>query len=86
MLAEALVRRGFAVRTAPSPWRLGAEAVRLQEAVIAGIAAAVGAAADAWAQARCARLAGASCVVGHSDLLALPPARSQSKTTSVPRP
>lgn len=86
VLAQALARRGFSVRTAPSPWRLGPDAARLQQEFIAGIAAAVGPAADPWAQARCAMVAGATCVVGHVDLLALPPARSQSKTTSVPSP
>lgn len=86
VLARLLARRGFAVRTAPSPWRLGPEAARLQAAFIAGMAAAVGAAAGAWAQARCAIVSEAFCVVGHVDLLALPPARSQSKTTSVPSP
>ena len=86
VLAQALARRGFAVRTAPSAWRLGPGEGQLQAAFIAGIADAVGEVATPWAQARCAMVAGASCVVGHVDLLALPPARSQSKTTSVPSP
>lgn len=86
MLAQALARRGFTVRTAPSPWRLGPDAAALQMAFLAGIADAVGEAAKPWAQARCAMVSEAACAVGHVDLLALPPARSQSKTTSVPRP
>lgn len=86
VLVQVLALRGFAVRTAPSPWRLGPGAARLQAEFIAGMAAAVGGAAGPWAQARSAMVEEASCIVGHVDLLALPPVKSQSKTTSVPSP
>ena len=73
--AEALRRLGFAVRTAPSPWRLGAGDGALAAAFVAGVAAAAGEAGMAgaadWAHARLA--AGGRCTVGHLDLLALPP-------------
>jgi SAM-dependent methyltransferase len=89
-LARALRRHGFRVRTAPSAWRLGPEHAGLQAALIAGVARAAGEAgldAAAWAQARRAAGASASCMVGHRDLLALPAAASaQSKTTSESSP
>ena len=84
-LAAALVRRGFAVRTAPSPWRLGPGplAATLAEGV-AGAAAETGLAGTAaWLQARRTTR---GCVVGHVDLLALPAASAQSKTTSESSP
>ena len=83
--AAALARRGFAVRTAPSPWRLGPGplAATLAEGV-AGAAAETGLAGTAaWLQARRTTR---GCVVGHVDLLALPAASAQSKTTSESSP
>jgi SAM-dependent methyltransferase len=90
-LAAAFARHGYAVRQRPSPWRLGPGEAALQEALVAGIAAAAGetglAAAEAWGQARRAASGVSSCTVGHADLLALPPgARAQSNITSAPRP
>lgn len=83
--AAALARRGFRVRLASSPWRLGPGP--LLDALMDGVAEAAteaGAPAAAWRQARAATT-GAS--VGHLDLLALPSGTSaQSNTTSVSRP
>jgi hypothetical protein len=80
MIGEALEAAGYAVESAPSPWLLGAGDRQL-----------VAAMADGWAQAvretgrvsestieewRAARSDGATtCIVGHEDLLALPPQR-----------
>ena len=83
-LARAMRRRGYAVRTAPSPWRLGPAEAALQAALIEGIAAAAaetGVATRAWRQARLAASAAGRASVGHVDLLALP-SRAQSKITS----
>lgn len=89
--ADAMARRGFFVRTAPSPWRLGPDAAALQHSLIDGIAEAAGAAGlagtGAWAQARRAASGSGSVAVGHLDVLALPPGVStQSKITSVASP
>jgi SAM-dependent methyltransferase len=83
-MAAALRRRGFAVRLAPSPWRLGPGG--LHDALVDGIAAAAserGLDTAAWAQAR---QTASGCTIGHWDLLALPGASAQSKTTSEWRP
>jgi SAM-dependent methyltransferase len=90
-MAAALRARGFRVEIAPSPWRLGPDAVALQETLVEGIAAAAGesglASAAAWGQARRAASATSLASVGHWDLLALPAGtRAQSKMTSVSRP
>jgi SAM-dependent methyltransferase len=90
-LLSALARRGYFVRRAASPWRLGPAEAELQLALIGGIVAAVGEtgllAAAGWGQARRAAMAASTCRVGHVDLLALPPgASAQSKTTSVASP
>jgi hypothetical protein len=87
-LAAALRRRGYAVRLAPSPWRLGAGEAELIAALAAGVAQAAAeegcAAAPAWGQAR---RAARGCIVGHADLFAVPQAASaQSNTTSLSRP
>jgi SAM-dependent methyltransferase len=87
-LATALRRRGYAVRLAPSPWRLGTEQAELIAALAAGIAEAAAeeecALAPAWGQAR---RAARGCIVGHIDLFAVPQATSaQSNTTSLSRP
>lgn len=85
-LAAALVARGYAVRVAPSPWRLGPEQAALAVAFAEGVAAAAseaGEPAAGWFQARRAAAAsGLRCTVGHADLLALPPPSTQSNTTS----
>jgi hypothetical protein len=87
--AAAFAARGFTVRHAPSPWRLGPGDAPLRAELVAGIAAAAAEAgcvtAGAWGQARRAASGTGSCVVGHADVLALPPS-AQSNTTSVPSP
>jgi hypothetical protein len=87
VLARVLGRHGFAVRLAPSPWRLGPREAALHAALLDGIVAAtgeMGLEAAAWGQAR--RTA-SGCTVGHVDLLALPPgASAQSKMTSESSP
>jgi hypothetical protein len=82
-LARAFGRRGYAVRTAPSPWRLGPGEAALQAALVEGVADA-GRASASWRQARLAASAAGRCTVGHVDLLATPSA--QSKMTSESRP
>ncbi len=89
-LVAAFAAHGYTVRRAPSPWRLGPAAAALQTALVDGIAASaqetgLGAAA-AWDQARRAASASTDCVVGHADVLALPPPSAQSNTTSVSSP
>jgi hypothetical protein len=91
VLARALTAKGYEVRTADSPWRLGPDAEALQVELVGGIAAAAVEAglreAVAWGQARRAASGSTSCTIGHADLLALPPgASAQSKTTSDPSP
>lgn len=87
--ASAFRAAGFAVRLAPSPWRLGRREASLQAALVAGVATAAaeeGVTAGRWCQAR---RAARGCVVGHVDLLALPAAtrsNEQSKTTSESSP
>ena len=90
-LAAAFARHGYAVHLAASPWRLGPRDAALQAALVDGAAAAAtetglrGAAE--WGQARRAASGTSACIVGHADLLALPPAaRAQSNITSEPRP
>ena len=73
---------GYAVATAPSPWRLGAADVAIQRAFLAGLAGAIAELAESeqmsrlqsWLRCREAWLEqGVSKVdVGHRDLLALP--------------
>jgi SAM-dependent methyltransferase len=74
--AEAFAAAGFAVRTAPSPWRLEADAAALQAELCDGIARAAAEAgfpgAARWGAARCAAARSTACVIGHLDVLALP--------------
>lgn len=66
-LAQALAARGYAVRTAPSPWRLAAlRDAGLIAALASGVADAAGA-PEAW---RAARMAAATARIGHLDVLA----------------
>lgn len=77
VLGEALAARGYRVETEKSPWRLGRCEADLVAALAEGWADAARAAgldavtADRWLVAR-RRAEG--CVVGHTDLLATPPA------------
>ena len=90
-LAALLESRGYAVETARADWRLGSDP--LAEAHARGVAEAAREAgceeARGWLQARLAAIASgaSSTLVGHLDLLALPPGSSaQSKSTSVSSP
>jgi len=77
ILGQAFLAAGYAVETAKSPWRLGAEDKALIGALAKGIAAAVRETGDVpeaeiadWLAAREAE--GVRSVIGHEDLLALP--------------
>lgn len=81
---EYLVRRlhnaGFAVHTAESPWLLSGEQKTMVENLVEGIANAVAAdpqipseALQDWRLFRLQSIGSGTCVVGHQDLLALPP-------------
>ncbi|MEL6435534.1 MAG: class I SAM-dependent methyltransferase [Pseudomonadota bacterium] len=67
---------GFDVRTGDSPWRLNGEHAALQDELLTGIAIAATEAgsdvADNWLQARRGVAANATCVIGHTDVLAIP--------------
>lgn len=75
--AAAMLREaGFDVALAESPWRLGAVEDPLSRELIAGIGQAareVGLDADEVAAWTAARMTGSGGVIGHLDLLALPP-------------
>lgn len=75
-LTAKLERAGYSVSVAPSPWQLGAEHAALIAATAQGIAAAARetgllppAEIDDW---HVHRRACTACMIGHSDLLALP--------------
>lgn len=70
-LAERLRTLGHVVTTAPSPWRIETPA---DEALIVALAEGKAAAADAPDDWLAARRASTRVVIGHLDLLALPPA------------
>jgi hypothetical protein len=75
-LADAFLKAGYRVRSAESPWQLGPNDAALVSELAKGTARAAratGAVPEAdiasWLEAR---LSGAACVVGHTDLLAFP--------------
>ncbi len=75
-LKSALEARGYAVATAPSPWRLDRSQAALIEALADGAARAVGetglvapTAIEGW---RRSRRAATACEIGHIDLFAAP--------------
>lgn len=77
VLLAALLKEGYKVQAANSPWRLNQEQRRLIEELAAGSAAAVAElrlfddeVISAW---RTSRAAAAACTIGHSDILAWPP-------------
>ena len=74
---EIFAAAGFSVTTGDSPWRIGSDQQALHTALIEGIANAAaeqGApeAAD-WAARRAPLDASDCCVIGHGDMLAVPP-------------
>ncbi|MCC6946844.1 MAG: class I SAM-dependent methyltransferase [Bradyrhizobiaceae bacterium] len=79
LIANALVKSGYTVERAPSPWKLGSKDKTLIAALAQGWADAVRETArvpeatiKAWLEARAAD--SVTCTVGHEDLLAFPPA------------
>ncbi|MFH5925269.1 class I SAM-dependent methyltransferase [Roseomonas xinghualingensis] len=85
-MAEAFRAQGFQVTTAPSPWRIGTHETRMLSDLAQGHAQAAmrqaprnGEVITGWATARTAqaRRGRLRAVVGHSDLLALPPRRAR---------
>ena len=79
LLADGLAATGYEVTRVPSPWRLGAGDAALIAALADGWAEAVRETGDVagivigeWVEAR--KRPGSACVVGHADLLAVPPA------------
>jgi SAM-dependent methyltransferase len=80
-LAQAFGSLGYTVRTAGSPWRLGSRDAALMRALAQGTADAVRETGEVpepivrdWLEARLrASLAAATCEIGHTDLLAVPP-------------
>lgn len=77
LLARAFRARGYAVHTAQSPWRLGEADAALVQALAEGTAAAARETGqlldDVVTSWLAARRSGATCEIGHLDLLALPP-------------
>lgn len=78
-LEQIFRRTGFRVTTAQSPWVLGGTDRKLVNALISGIGDAVAgdptlkeASLQEWIQFRKAHLLTGTCIVGHTDLLALP--------------
>jgi hypothetical protein len=69
-LAAALRARGYGVSTADTPWRLAAPRDAALIAALADGSADAAAAPDDW---RAARRAAASVLIGHVDVLGLPP-------------
>lgn len=78
-LKTALEKAGYAVQLADSPWHLGPAHHTLVAELIGGIRTAVGsgyglteAALDDWQRFRLSHADSGHCLVGHTDLLALP--------------
>jgi hypothetical protein len=79
LLTDGLAAAGYDISRSPSPWRLGAGDAALIAALADGWAEAVretgdmaGIVIDEWVAAR--KREGCTCVIGHEDLLAFPPA------------
>lgn len=78
MLKHAFAVRGYEVGTASSPWRLGSADAELAREVARGVAAVATASgvdpdqAARWLEARAAEV---TWTIGHTDLIAVPPAR-----------
>jgi hypothetical protein len=79
LIADGLAAAGYEVNRVSSPWRLGTDNAALIAALADGWAEAVretgdvaGVVIDEWVAAR--KREGCTCVIGHEDLLAFPPA------------
>lgn len=70
----------FSVTDANSPWRIGPDSVALHRVLVTGIAAAAAetgcSGAPDWGRARSGIAADSQCLIGHRDMLALPPTRT----------
>lgn len=68
---------GFSIESADSSWRLGPESTLLQQSLVEGIALAAHEAgepgAHAWGETRVGVAAETRCVIGHTDILVVPP-------------
>ena len=75
---KALLQNGFTVQSAQSPWALGPEHAALHGELLTGIAAAAAEMgqpeAGTWLRDRQSMLAQTRGLIGHTDILALPPA------------
>ncbi len=79
-LAERFRAQGYELVMAQSPWQLGPQDATLVAALIEGIASAVSGRlsaeeCDQWRAFRLQHVSQGRCIVGHTDLLALPPHR-----------
>lgn len=77
-LAQRLQQEGFTVHIAASPWQLDAQQRPMQESLIPGITGAVNSHIESellqdWLDFRMRNISSGTCIVGHQDLLALPP-------------
>ena len=83
---KALLQNGFTVQSAQSPWTLGPEQAELRGALLIGIAAAAVEAgqpeAGNWLRERQSLLAQTQAVIGHTDILALPPAAAPGQSAA----
>jgi SAM-dependent methyltransferase len=77
---DAFTKAGFAVTHASTPWRIDAGHADMHRELVQGIASAASEAnasmTDDWARTRIAMAADSLCLIGHQDILALPPTRS----------
>lgn len=82
-IAEIFAAAGFEVMQADSPWLLGAAQADLQKPLLDGIAQAAQEAGEveaaAWLDRRLGALSGTQSMIGHRDVLALPPALPETK-------
>jgi hypothetical protein len=73
---------GFSIESADSSWRLGPESTLLQQSLVEGIALAAHEAGEpealAWGETRAGVAAETRCVIGHTDILVIPPSSAGS--------
>lgn len=82
IIADILTDAGFLVSQADSAWNLTHDHAALQKPLFEGIASAATAAGDdgakTWLETRMSAIGRATCLIGHRDLLALPPSYAQA--------
>lgn len=86
-LLVGLRQAGYQVEVADSPWQLGPDQERLSRELLAGIASAVSdmlgeAVVKDWLDFRIKHAASGQCIVGHQDILALPPLSMSGESLS----